>query len=136
MNYLMHKLNVIPDKVLPLIKVSQFDDVRHIVFYLYNEDEPFYPEEAKVIIEDNELNATIVDNEVSFDFTDTAEVKKVMGEIRIGNMGSCNFVIEIDSTPFHEETDINNLALSILMGRNVKTDNPLEPLNIIMRGEE
>ena len=49
-----YNLNMIPDRVLPLVMVSQYDSARRIVFNLFNGTEEYSPTSAKVLIGTNQ----------------------------------------------------------------------------------
>ena len=98
-----YSLNIVPDKVLPLVKVSQYDTARRIRFYLYNEDEAYTPSgTVKVLIGTNQFNATIDGDSVYFNVPSslTNTVQKLFGEVVIGStLATLNFIFEVDSTP-------------------------------------
>ena len=101
-----YRLNIVPDKVLPLVKVSQYDTARVIRFYLYNEDEVYTPSGSiKVLIGTTQFVATIDGDSVYFtvpsSLTQTAQ--KLFGEVVIGStLATLNFIFEVDSTPIGE----------------------------------
>ena len=131
---------MIPDKVLPVIHISQYDSSRTIVFYLYEDGTEYIPTDATISLNDQTINGTISGNTFTFvvgsTFTQTSG--DFFGELRDSGMGSLNFILRVDATPTvlpntHDET--LDQALSILLGRNVTSNQSAEALNIIMRGE-
>lgn len=52
-----YSLNMIPDRVLPLVMVSQYDSSRTIVFNLYDGESEYSPTSAKVLIGTNQYEA-------------------------------------------------------------------------------
>ena len=135
-----YKLNMIPDKVLPVINVSQFDSSRTIVFYLYDGEEEYTPTSVSVKIGTTTLSGTISSNSVlivlpSSLMQNSGEVK---GELIDAGMGSLNFIFNVDSTPLpsvnpHDQT--LDLALSMILGRNVVSEQSGDALNILFGGE-
>ena len=135
-----YKLNMIPDKVLPVINVSQYDSLRTIVFYLYDGEDEYTPTSVSVKIGSTTLNGTISGNSVSIVLPSTLMENdgEVMGELIDADMGSLNFIFNVDSTPIptvnpHDET--LDLALSMILGRNVQSEQSGEALNILFGGE-
>ena len=135
-----YKLDMITDKVLPVVHISQYDSSRTIVFYLYENGMEYIPTDATISLNDQTINGTISGNTFTFEigsaFTQTSG--DFYGELRDSGMGSLNFILRVDSTPTvipntHDET--LDQALSILLGRNVTSNQSAEALNIIMRGE-
>lgn len=137
-----YKLNMVTDRVLPLVQVSQYDTNRVIEFELYDKDEPIVPTSAKVLIGTEQYDATITDV-VVFNVPSelTQEAKKMFGEIVVfdnGRIGSLNFNFNVDFTPLQSqsnETLTINQALSIVLGRSVNGVNSQETLNILLKGE-
>ena len=129
-----YSLNMIPDRVLPLVIVSQYDSSRTIVFNLYDGTEEYQPSSAKVLIGTNQYEGTVSGNQVTFnvpsELTQTAQY--LFGEIVAtdsnGNMGSLNFKFKVDSTPM-EVTQTNTLTLGRSLSNGLKTalDLNLEP---------
>lgn len=118
-----YKLNLIPDRVIPLVKVSQFDTARRIRFYLYNGDNKYTPTgTVKIIIGTNQFNATIDGNSVYFTVPTsiTRTVQKLFGEVVIGStLGTCNFNLEVEKTPLEN--------VSLMMSNNpLRTETHLE----------
>lgn len=97
-----YNLNMIPDRVKPMVYVSQYDEARRIVFSLYNGSAEYEPTSASVLIDGTELTATVSGNQVTVDIpSDLTQVAQIVeGEVRAGDvMGSCNFKFKVDSTP-------------------------------------
>lgn len=97
-----YDLDVTPNRVRPFVYVSQFDQARQIVFNMYDGDEEYNPASASVVIGEEEIEATVSGNTVTFnvpeDLTQVAQLYE--GEVRTGDvMGSCNFRFKVDSTP-------------------------------------
>ena len=136
-----YNLNMIPDKVLPVINVSQYDDSsRTIIFNLFDGADSYTPTSVKVKIGSVEINGTISGNSVSFLLPNTLTQNsgEVIGELIDVDMGSLNFILNVDSTPIYDwnTTDQTlNRALSILLGRDVEDENSGEALNILFGGE-
>ena len=136
-----YNLNMIPDKVLPIINVSQYDDSsRTIIFNLFDGENSYTPTSVKVKIGSAEINGTISGNSVSFLLPTslTENSGEVIGELIDVDMGSLNFILNVDSTPIYDwnTTDQTlNRALSILLGRDVEDENSGEALNILFGGE-
>ena len=135
-----YNLNMIPDKVLPVINVSQFDSSRTIVFYLYDGEEEYTPTLVRIEIGGVLISGTISGNSVSFllPASLTQNSGEVIGELADVDMGSLNFILNVDSTPLpsvnpHDET--LDLALSMILGRNVQSEQSGDALNILFGGE-
>ena len=135
-----YKLNMIPDKVLPVINVSQYDSSRTIVFYLYDGENSYTPTSVSVKIGSTTLNGTISGNSVSIVLPSSLMETsgEIKGELIDSNMGSLNFIFNVDSTPLpsvnpHDET--LDLALSMILGRNVVSEQSGDALNILFGGE-
>ena len=130
-----YNLNMIPDRVLPLVMVSQYDSARRIVFNLFNGNEEYSPTSAKVLIGTNQYEGTVNGNQVTFDvpseLTQTAQY--LFGEIVAtdsnGNMGSLNFKFKVDSTPM-EISQTNTLTINRSLSNGFKTalETKLEPM--------
>ena len=136
-----YKLDMITDKVLPVVHISQYDSSRTIVFYLYENGVEYIPTDATISLNEQTINGTISGNTFTFEIgsTFTQTSGDFYGELRDSGMGSLNFILRVDSTPTvipntHDET--LDQALSILLGRNVTSNQSAEALNIIMRGEQ
>ena len=117
---------MIPDRVLPLVMVSQYDSSRRIVFNLFNGTEEYSPTSAKVLIGTNQYEGTVSGNQVTFDVPSelTQEAQYLFGEIVAtdsnGNMGSLNFKFKVDSTPM-EVSQTNTLTLGRSLSNGLKT---------------
>ena len=130
-----YNLNMIPDRVLPLVMVSQYDSARRIVFNLFNGTEEYSPTSAKVLIGTNQYEGTVSGNQVTFnvpsELTQTAQY--LFGEIVAtdsnGKMGSLNFKFKVDSTPL-EVVQTNTLTLGKSLSNGLKTalETKLEPI--------
>lgn len=138
-----HKLNTIPGRVMPTVFVSQFDETRRIYFDLYQGDDAFTPSgTVKAIIGTTQINGTIDGTSVYFDIPRslTQKATSLFGEVVIvdnGILGTCNFQFIVEGTPHEsesEETDTDR-ALSILMGRSVKSPDSAKAVNILLGGE-
>ena len=120
-----YNLNMIPDRVLPLVMVSQYDSSRRIVFNLFNGTEEYQPTSAKVLIGTNQYDGTVSGNTVTFnvpsELTQTAQY--LFGEIVAtdsnGKMGSLNFKFKVDSTPL-EVVLTNTLTLGRSLSNGLK----------------
>lgn len=129
-----YNLNMIPDRVLPLVMVSQYDSARRIVFNLFNGTEEYSPTSAKVLIGTNQYEGTVNGNQVTFnvpsELTQTAQY--LFGEIVAtdsnGKMGSLNFKFKVDSTPL-EVIQTNTLSMPNRLSNGLKTalETKLEP---------
>ena len=135
-----YKLNMIPDKVLPVINVSQYDSSRTIVFNLYDGEDEYTPTSVSVKIGTTTLNGTISSNSVSIVLPSSLMQNsgEVKGELIDAGMGSLNFIFNVDSTPLpsvnpHDET--LDLALSMILGRSVVSEQSGDALNILFGGE-
>ena len=121
-----YNLNMIPDRVLPLVMVSQYDSARRIVFNLFNGTEEYQPSSAKVLIGTNQYDGTVSGNTVTFNvpsaLTQTAQY--LFGEIVAtdsnGKMSSLNFKFKVDSTPM-EVAQTNTLTLNRSLSNGLKT---------------
>lgn len=139
----IYKLDMTPDRVKPLVMVSQFDTAREIEFDLFLDNVEYNPASASILIDETEITPTISGNSVSFTVPSELTMYSGIfyGEVSVGDvMGSCNFKFKVDSTPEPvpptPQSDLieSNQALSILLGRSVFADNPKEALAII-KGE-
>ena len=129
-----YSLNMIPDRVLPLVIVSQYDTSRSIVFNLYDGESEYQPTSAKVLIGTNQYDGQVSGNTVTFNvpsaLTQTAQY--LFGEIVAtdsnGKMSSLNFKFKVDSTPM-EDVKTNTLTLGKSLSNGLKTalDLKLEP---------
>ena len=120
-----YNLNMIPDRVLPLVMVSQYDSSRRIVFNLFNGTEEYQPTSAKVLIGTNQYEGTVSGNQVTFNVPSelTQEAQYLFGEIVAtdsnGKMGSLNFKFKVDSTPL-EVIQTNTLTLGKSLSNGLK----------------
>lgn len=113
-----YNLNMIPDRVLPLVMVSQYDTSRCIVFNLFDGENEYQPTSAKVLIGTNQYDGQVSGNQVTFNvpssLTQTAQY--LFGEIVAtdsnGSMNSLNFKFKVDSTPMQTNTLTLNRSLS------------------------
>ena len=129
-----YSLNMIPDRVLPLVMVSQYDTARRIVFNLFNGTEEYQPTSAKVLIGTNQYEGTANGNQVTFNVPSelTQEAQYLFGEIVAtdsnGKMGSLNFKFKVDSTPM-EVTQTNTLSMAKPLSNGLKMglETKLEP---------
>ena len=134
-----YNLNMIPDRVLPLVMVSQYDSARRIVFNLFNGTEEYQPTSAKVLIGTNQYEGTVSGNQVTFNVPSelTQEAQYLFGEIVAtdsnGKMGSLNFKFKVDSTPL-EVIQTNTLSMAkplsngLKMGLETKLEQKDEPI--------
>ena len=138
-----YNLNMIPDRVLPLVMVSQYDTSRCIVFNLFNGTEEYQPASAKVLIGTNQYDGTVSGNTVTFDVpsTLTQTAQYLFGEIVAtdsnGKMSSLNFKFKVDSTPM-EVSQTNTLTLNrplssgLKMGLDLKIEQKDEPVEEVV----
>ena len=124
-----YNLNMIPDRVLPLVMVSQYDSARRIVFNLFNGNEEYSPTSAKVLIGTNQYEGTVSGNQVTFNVPSelTQEAQYLFGEIVAtdsnGKMGSLNFKFKVDSTPMEViQTNTRTLGKSLSNGLKMGLD--------------
>lgn len=129
-----YSLNMIPDRVLPLVMVSQYDSARRIVFNLFNGTEEYSPTSAKVLIGTNQYEGTVSGNQVTFDVPSelTQEAQYLFGEIVAtdsnGKMGSLNFKFKVDSTPLEViQTNTLSMANRLSNGLKMGLETKLEP---------
>ena len=121
-----YNLNMIPDRVLPLVMVSQYDSARRIVFNLFNGNEEYSPTSAKVLIGTNQYEGQVSGNQVTFNVPSelAQEAQYLFGEIVAtdsnGKMGSLNFKFKVDSTPM-EVAQTNTLTLNRSLSSGLKT---------------
>jgi len=130
-----YNLNMIPDRVLPLVMVSQYDSARRIVFNLFNGTEEYQPTSAKVLIGTNQYEGQVNGNQVTFnvpsELTQTAQY--LFGEIVAtdsnGKMGSLNFIFKVDSTPLEViQTNTLSMANRLSNGLKMGLETKLEPM--------
>ena len=129
-----YNLNMIPDRVLPLVMVSQYDSSRTIVFNLFNGTEEYSPTSAKVLIGTNQYEGQVNGNQVTFNVPSelTQEAQYLFGEIVAtdsnGKMGSLNFKFKVDSTPLEvAQTNTLTLGKSLTNGLKTALETKLEP---------
>lgn len=129
-----YSLNMIPDRVLPLVMVSQYDTSRSIVFNLFNGTEEYQPTSAKVLIGTNQYEGQVNGNQVTFNVPSelTQEAQYLFGEIVAtdsnGKMGSLNFKFKVDSTPMEViQTNTLSMARSLSNGLKTALETKLEP---------
>lgn len=129
-----YNLNMIPDRVLPLVMVSQYDSSRRIVFNLFNGTEEYQPTSAKVLIGTKQYEGTVSGNQVTFNVPSslTQEAQYLFGEIVAtdsnGKMGSLNFKFKVDSTPMEViQTNTRTLGKSLSNGLKMGLETKLEP---------
>lgn len=137
-----HSLNTIPG-ILPNVIVSQYDESRRIYFDLYEGNNVYTPSgTATVTIGTNQYEATIDGNSVYFDVPSslTQKATSYFGEVVIvdeGRLGTCNFRFKVDKTPIEiaETDETADTAVSLLMGKTVKSPDSLKAVNILLGGE-
>lgn len=131
-----YNLSIVPDKVKPIVRVSQYDDSSRTIIFIIDDDFTT----AKIVIGENEINGTVSGNEVSFLVTEdlTQNSGTFEGEVICDTIGSLNFYFEVDSTPLESDLDVlmGNRALSIIFGREVRTNDPYKALNVLWGYEE
>lgn len=121
-----YNLNMIPDRVLPLVMVSQYDSSRCIVFNLFDGENEYQPTSAKVLIGTNQYDGTVSGNQVTFNVPSslTQNAQYLFGEIVAtdsnGKMSSLNFKFKVDSTPM-EVIQTNTLTLGRSLSNGLKT---------------
>lgn len=130
-----YNLNMIPDRVLPLVMVSQYDSARRIVFNLFNGTEEYQPTSAKVLIGTNQYEGTVSGNTVTFNVPSalTQIAQYLFGEIVAtdsnGKMGSLNFKFKVDSTPLEVvQTNALTLNRSLSSGLKMGLETKIEPM--------
>jgi len=130
-----YNLNMIPDRVLPLVMVSQYDTSRCIVFNLYDGENEYQPTSAKVLVGTNQYEGQVSGNQVTFNVPSelTQEAQYLFGEIVAtdsnGKMGSLNFKFKVDSTPMDViQTNTLTLGRSLSNGFKMALDLKLEPM--------
>ena len=106
----VYNLNINPDKVSPIVRVSQYDyNSRNIQFVIYEDDELYDLSgmTATIKIGENTYQGTITNNIVSFIFNDTEYATKTMGEVVLSNngtMATLNFYLIVEETPYNANT--------------------------------
>lgn len=124
-----YNLNMIPDKVPVMVRVSQYDQYsRTIIFSLYDGALEYeIPTGSTISVRGTkpdhtgfEYPCTFEGNEVSFDIEPQQTVLSglVPSEIRITSnneiVGSCNFIINVEPTPLDESTVISDTELPLI----------------------
>ena len=124
-----YNLNMIPDKVPVMVRVSQYDQFsRTIIFSLYDGAIEYeIPSGSTISVRGTkpdhtgfEYPCTFEGNEVSFDIEPQQTVLSglVPSEIRITSnneiVGSCNFIINVEPTPLDESTVISDTELPLI----------------------
>ena len=124
-----YNLNMIPDKVPVMVRVSQYDQFsRTIIFSLYDGATEYeIPTGSTISVRGTkpdhtgfEYPCTFEGNEVSFDIEPQQTVLSglVPSEIRITSnneiVGSCNFIINVEPTPLDESTVISDTELPLI----------------------
>ena len=106
----IYNLNINPDKVSPIVRVSQYDyNSRNIQFVIYEDDELYDLSgmTAQIKVGENTYQGTIENNIVSFIFNDTDYATKTLGEVVLSNngtMATLNFYLVVEETPFNANT--------------------------------
>lgn len=138
-----YNLNMIPDRVLPLVMVSQYDSSRRIVFNLFDADYEYSPTSAKALIGTYQYDCDVDGNSVSFTCPSelTEEATTLFGEIvatdSSGSMNSLNFKFKVDSTPM-EVSQTNTLTLNrslssgLKMGLDLNLEQKDEPIEEVI----
>lgn len=124
-----YNLNMIPDKVPVMVRVSQYDQFsRTIIFSLYDGAIEYeIPSGSTISVRGTkpdhtgfEYPCTFEGNEVSFNIEPQQTVLSglVPCEIRITSnneiVGSCNFIINVEPTPLDESTVISDTELPLI----------------------
>ena len=116
----IYNLNINPDKVSPIVRVSQYDyNSRNIQFVIYEDDELYDISgmTAQIKVGENTYQGTIENNIVSFIFNDTDYATKTLGEVVLSNngtMATLNFYLVVEETPFNANTlNITNNSRSM-----------------------
>lgn len=124
-----YNLNMIPDKVPVMVRVSQYDQFsRTIRFSLYDGAIEYeIPTGSTITVRGTkpdhtgfEYPCTFEGNEVSFNIEPQQTVLSglVPSEIRITSnneiVGSCNFIINVEPTPLDESTVISDTELPLI----------------------
>lgn len=124
-----YNLNMIPDKVPVMVRVSQYDQFsRTIIFSLYDGAIEYeIPSGSTISVRGTkpdhtgfEYPCTFEGNEVSFNIEPQQTVLSglVPSEIRITSnneiVGSCNFIINVEPTPLDESTVISDTELPLI----------------------
>ena len=100
-----HNLNVVPDKVLPIVYASQLDTARKIEFQLYKENTEYTPDATSVYatIDGERIEAEVSGSVVSFVLpaSVTRDIGIKIGEVVLENGGkiaTCNFKLKVMPT--------------------------------------
>lgn len=125
-----YNLSIEPDKVKPVVRVSQYDDSSRTIVFVIDYDFS----DASVYVGDDEIACEIDGNEVSFliDESLTGTAGDRQGEVVCDGVGTLNFVLSVEQTPL--SLDLNRLRL-------MKYDSPsffkprLEPIKIDVKTE-
>ena len=127
----IYNLNINPDKVSPIVRVSQYDyNSRNIQFVIYEDDELYDISgmTAQIKVGENTYQGTIENNIVSFIFNDTEYATKTLGEVVLSNngtMATLNFYLVVEETPFNANT-LNLTNNSRLMNNNSFEEETIE----------
>lgn len=104
-----HNLNIVPDKILPIVYASQFDTAREIEFQLYKENTEYTPDATSVYatIEGERIEAEVSGSVISFVLpaSVTADSGTKLGEVVLENDGkiaTCNFKLKVMPTMLKE----------------------------------
>ena len=128
-----YKLNLVPDKVEPLVLVCQHDTARKIIFDLYDGEDEYIPTTVSLKIGNSSYALTKDGNRVYLTLpstvTDNAQILK--GEVVTDNMGSLNFTLEVEEVPASQNLLLLNRAVSIIMGRDMTVNDPQSFLDIL-----
>ena len=146
----IYNLNINPDKVSPIVRVSQYDyNSRNIQFVIY-EDEELYDisgMSAQIKVGENTYQGTIENNIVSFIFNDTDYATKTLGEVVLSNngtMATLNFYLVVEETPFNANTlnltnnsrSMNNKSLEEETIENEPISSEKTEINEVLETEE
>ena len=100
-----HNLNVVPDKVLPIVYASQLDTARKIEFQLYKENTEYIPDATSVYatIDGERIEAEASGSVVSFVLpaSVTRDSGTKLGEVVLeydGKIATCNFKLKVMPT--------------------------------------
>jgi len=146
----IYNLNINPDKVSPIVRVSQYDyNSRNIQFVIYEDDELYDISgmTAQIKVGENTYQGTIENNIVSFIFNDTDYATKTLGEVVLSNngtMATLNFYLVVEETPFNANTlnitnnsrSMNNKSLEQETIENEPISSEKEEINEVLETEE
>lgn len=125
----LYNLNMIPDKVPVIVKVSQYDQYsRTIIFDLYDGSIEYeIPSGSTITVRGTkpdktgfEYPCTFEGNRVQFDIEPQQTILSgnVPCELRITSndmiVGTCNFIINVEETPLDEGTVISDTELPLI----------------------